>query len=134
LSLLIFFLAVFLVLPESLERIGFVLYTAFCLSIVVGMSYKIVPFLTWFHLNAQGYFSAPLMHEVIHPDYTKKHLWIHLSALLLALCATIWPVLWVFSGTMLALSFLWLALAVYRAWHIYLHIRETEERFDMNSL
>ncbi|WP_456432093.1 hypothetical protein, partial [Nitratifractor sp.] len=51
-------------------------FAAFALSVVFAMGYKIVPFLTWFHLNAQGYLEAPMMHEVVHPRYAMRHLWV----------------------------------------------------------
>ena len=47
------------------------------LSIPFAMFYKIVPFLTWFHLNSQDYIAAPMMHNMIHPKTAMKHLYIH---------------------------------------------------------
>ena len=112
----------------------YTLYAAFALSIVFAMSYKIVPFLTWFHLNAQGYFTAPMMHEVIHPRYAMRHLAIHLTTLFVALVAAFDPRLWPLVGLLLAFSCVWIALAIYRAWHKYLHVQETGERFVMGGV
>ena len=64
---------------EVLKQLSYIFFATFALSIVFAMFYKIVPFLTWFHLNAQGYFTAPMMHEVVHPKTAMKHLYIHLS-------------------------------------------------------
>lgn len=43
----------------------------FILSIMIGMLYKIVPFLVWFHLNAKGYMSIPTMNEMINKKLAK---------------------------------------------------------------
>jgi len=119
--------------PGTLQAIIETLYATFALSILFAMSYKIVPFLTWFHLNAQGYFTAPMMHEVIHPRYAMRHLALHLTTLFSALFSSVDSRLWPLTGLLLVGSFLWLALAIYRAWHLYLDVRENGERIDMGS-
>ncbi len=119
--------------PAELDRLLFGLYGAFALSVVFAMSYKIVPFLSWFHLNAQGYFNAPMMHEVIRPRYAMQHLGIHLATLFVALVAAFDPRLWPLVGAMLTLSFAWIALAIYRAWHLYLEVQRTGERFEFGK-
>ena len=122
-------------LPRSARESLYALYASFALSVLFAMAYKIVPFLTWFHLNAQGYFKAPMMHEVIHPKYAMRHLAIHLSALFTALVAS-WstPALWSVTGALLILSFAWIAIAIYRAWQLYLHVQATEEKFDFGGM
>lgn len=63
-------------------------------SVMVGMLYKIVPFLVWLHLRrlGQGKLHAPNM-KLILPD---RAMWpqvaLHGAALLLLMGATIWPV------------------------------------------
>jgi hypothetical protein len=122
-------------LPPALEESLYALFASFALSVVFAMSYKIVPFLVWFHLNAQGYLSAPMMHEVIHPRSAMRHLALHLTALFAALAAAwLTPGLWHVAGALLLLGFGWLALSIYRAWHLYLHVRATQESFDFGSM
>jgi uncharacterized membrane protein YesL len=75
----------------ALQTLSYIFFTSFALSIVFAMFYKIVPFLTWFHLNSQGYFTAPMMHEVIHPKTAKKHLYIHLSTIVTFILSTFIP-------------------------------------------
>jgi hypothetical protein len=133
LAMLLWMADALLGLPRFLEVSLYTLYVAFALSVVFAMAYKIVPFLTWFHLNAQGYFTAPMMHEVIHPRYAMRHLTIHLAALFSALIAGLTPVLWPVTGALLALSFCWIAVAIYRAWHLYRHIQTTGERFEFGA-
>ncbi len=125
----------FIDLSTPLREMSYALYTSFALSVIFAMSYKIVPFLVWFHLNAQGYFNAPMMHEVIHPDYSMRHLYIHLCTLFVALVAP-WSEfdLWSLVGALLSLSFGFLAFAIYRAWHQYLEVQASGERFEFPNL
>ena len=117
--------------PETVWRLGAVAFVGFVTSILLAMSYKIVPFLTWFHLNAQGYYNAPMMHEVIHPRYALRHLWIHLAALASLTLGIFVPQLLPIAGGLFVLSFGWLFVAIYRAWHLYRAIQATGERFEM---
>lgn len=48
-----------------------ILIGGFILSIMVGMLYKIVPFLVWFHLNGKGYMSIPTINEMINKNLAK---------------------------------------------------------------
>jgi len=112
------------------EPLAAVLFVLFALSVVFAMLYKIVPFLVWFHLNAQGYFTAPMMHEVIHPRTAMRHLWLHLAFTAVALIGLVWPPVWPLAGLVMVLSFGWVALAVYRAYDLYLHTQRTGERFS----
>ena len=125
----------FTTLSTAWSETLYTLYAAFALSVVFAMAYKIVPFLTWFHLNAQGYFNAPMMHEVIHPRYGMRHLAIHLTTLFVALSAAwLTPELWHLTGALLLFSFAWIALAVYRAWHRYLEVQASGEKFEFPSM
>ena len=53
----------FFTLPSNL--FGTLLGLGFIVSLMNGMLYKIIPFLTWFHLNAKGLFDIPTMREMI---------------------------------------------------------------------
>lgn len=108
------------------------LFLFFATSSVLAMVYKIVPFLVWFHLNSQGYFTAPMMHEVIHPTYAKKNLWIHLASLAVGLVSLLFPMLWSLAGALLALSFAWLGAGIYRGWHRYLDVERNGEKFSFD--
>ncbi len=107
---------------------------SFALSIVFAMLHKIVPFLTWFHLNAQGYFTAPMMHEVIHPKTAKKRFWIHLAAIAtLILSLLVEQVIFV-SGALTILSFGWVAWQITHAHLLYRKTEATGEKFDMGNM
>ncbi|MGB5866942.1 MAG: hypothetical protein WBG69_03615 [Arcobacteraceae bacterium] len=53
----------FFTLPANLFAL--IVGLGFIISLMNGMLYKIVPFLTWFHLNAQGMFEIPTIREMI---------------------------------------------------------------------
>ena len=109
-----------------------IFYPAFALSIVFAMFYKIVPFLTWFHLNSQGYFTAPMMHEVIHPKTAMKHLYIHLTTVVTFLLALFFAPLLFVAGLLTILSFGWMLWQIVHAWRLYRHTQKTGEKFEMN--
>ena len=115
-----------------LQRLNYLFFTGFALSIVFAMFYKIVPFLTWFHLNAQGYFTAPMMHEVIHPRTAMKHLYIHLSTLTAFVLSLLFSPLIYLAGVLTLLSFGWIGWQIVHAWKLYLHTQKTGEKFEMN--
>jgi hypothetical protein len=114
-----------------LVSLATILFASFILSVLFAMFYKIVPFLTWFHLNAQGYFTAPMMHEVIHPKTAKKHYYIHLGTLLLFLLSLIFPQAILLAGVGMILSFTWVGYQILHANKLYKHTQETGEKFDM---
>jgi len=115
----------------SLQAINYIFFTGFALSIVFAMFYKIVPFLTWFHLNAQGYFTAPMMHEVIHPKTAMKHLYIHLATLVAFLLSVYSSPAIYLAGSLTLLSFGWMLWQIIHAWRLYVHTQKTGERFEM---
>jgi hypothetical protein len=48
-----------------LESVSLISFGLFVLSIMMGMMGKIVPFLVWFHLNAQGFKDTPMMSSIL---------------------------------------------------------------------
>jgi uncharacterized membrane protein YesL len=115
-----------------IQSLSFIFFASFALSIVFAMFYKIVPFLTWFHLNSQGYFTAPMMHEVIHPKTAMRHLYIHLATLVtFMLSPFISPFIYA-AGVLTLLSFGWMLWQIVHAWKLYVHTQRTGEKFDMN--
>ena len=105
-----------------------ILFASFALSVVFSMFYKIVPFLTWFHLNSQGYFTAPMMHEVIHPKTAKKHFWIHLSSIIsLVISIFIEGVIYI-SAILTIVSFVWVAYNIIYAYKLYKDTQKSSKR------
>ncbi|MDQ5903209.1 MAG: hypothetical protein QG672_798 [Pseudomonadota bacterium] len=63
------------------------------MSVIIGMLYKIVPFLVWLHLQnrGQGKVVAPNMKAVLAEAPMKRHLRAHQASCLLLVVATVWP-------------------------------------------
>ena len=109
-----------------------VLFGAF-MSVIVGMLYKIVPFLIWLHLQNQGQqgrvrVPAPNMKKIIAARDMDRQLLAHFFACALLLLAVAWPAVFVYpAGIALIVANGWLlrnllaALAVHRQ-----HQREIE--------
>jgi len=134
LSMLTIVITLFTANNETVKALSFLFFTFFALSIVFAMFYKIVPFLTWFHLNSQGYFTAPMMHEVIHPKTANKHLYIHLTTLVTFLLSLfITPFIYL-AGLLTILSFGWMTYQIVHAWKLYKHTQETGEKFEMGNM
>jgi len=109
-----------------------ILFSFFALSVVFAMFYKIVPFLTWFHLNSQGYFNAPMMHEIIHPKTAMKHLYLHLASLSMFLLSLGFGALFMVASFMLLLSFSILVWHILYASRCYIKTQQTQEKFTLN--
>ena len=131
LSMLFVGLTLFIKIP-TIEILSYILFASFALSIVFAMFYKIVPFLTWFHLNSQGYFTAPMMHEVIHPKTAKKHLYIHLATVISFIFSIFIPQLIFVAASLTILSFGWMGYQIIHAHLLYKKTQETGEKFNMD--
>lgn len=93
--------------------LGVLFIGGFAVSVVSGMLYKIVPFLAWFHLQAQLQARAgsiPTMKEMIAERWTRWQFRLHLAACALLIGTTLWPPLAIAAGSVLALSALLLGL------------------------
>lgn len=60
------------------------------LSLISGMLYKIIPFLVWFHLNAQGK-NPPVMRELLPDRLTRKQLYLHFGVVLFLGISILFP-------------------------------------------
>ena len=78
-------------LPEAFEVAwGIAFLLGFAVSVVNGMLYKIVPFLAWFHLQAntpRGARHVPNMKELLPEDLARQHGLLHVVAVGLLLMA-----------------------------------------------
>lgn len=95
--------------------LGVLFIGGFAVSVVSSMFYKIVPLLAWFHLQAQLQARAgsiPTMKEMIVERWMRWHFRLHLAACGLLAVATWLPQLAIATGSLLALSalFLWVNL------------------------
>jgi len=83
-----------LIRSERLQIVAALIFIlGFAMSLILGMLYKIVPFLIWFHLFRGGSFlNIPNMKEIIPEPWIWRHLWLHLGTLAVALLAPCWMV------------------------------------------
>jgi len=117
-----------------IQTLSFIFFASFALSIVFAMFYKIVPFLTWFHLNSQGYFTAPMMHEIIHPKTAMKHLYIHVTTIVTFILSIFIPQLIILAGLLTIVSFAWMTYQIVHAHLLYKKTQETGEKFEMGNM
>ena len=126
----------FVILGEFTELalvkpLSYIFFAAFALSIVFAMFYKIVPFLTWFHLSSQGYFKAPMMHEIIHPKTAMKHLYIHVATIVTFILSLFINTFILLAALLMVLSFSWMAYQIIHAHQLYKETQKNGEKFDM---
>ncbi len=119
---------------EIFKPLSYIFFASFALSIVFAMFYKIIPFLTWFHLNSQGYFTAPMMHEIIHPKTAKKHLYIHLATIVTFVLSLFIPFVINLAGVLTILSFSWMAYQLIHANKLYNETQKNGEKFEMGKM
>ena len=117
----------FLYVDKTLIHISYVTFIGFGLSIVLAMVYKIVPFLTWFHLSNQGYMEAPMMHDVIHPKKAKIHFYIHITMIVLWI---VLPQLSVLGSLLIIFSFGWLLYNLIFAMKKYAYTQKHTEKIE----
>jgi predicted ABC-type exoprotein transport system permease subunit len=123
-------LGLFVPLPITLSAAAF---SYFALSAIFAMSYKIVPFLVWFHLNAKGYFDAPMMHEVVDPKYAKLNLYLFTASFLLLLLAPFFPLFWKAGALFWTASFAMLFWAILGGIKKYNFTLKNGTKFDFGA-
>jgi hypothetical protein len=110
-------------LPEAgLMSAGILFLAGFAVSVVNGMLYKIVPFLAWFHLQAQKGLTArglPSMRDYLPERRARGQFRLHLAALACLLAAPFLPAFAVPGGLLLAASAAWLGWNLSRVIRLY---------------
>ena len=108
------------------------LFAFFATSIAIAMSYKIVPFLVWFHLNSKGYFEAPMMHEIVHPKYIRVTFWLYFASFLSFFASFLLPFFLYIGSILFIVTFLLLFISIYNAINRYNYILKYGKRIDFN--
>jgi len=100
-----------------------VIYLAgFVVSVINGMLYKIVPFLTWLHLQGQNKrrFSLPNMKEIIPDRRAHQHLLVYTASVPLLVAAVVMPAWFTYpAAILLALAFVMQAFNIFMAVRLY---------------
>jgi len=110
-----------------------ILIGAFIVSIMIGMLYKTVPFLVWFHLNAKGYMSIPTMNEMINKKLAKAQLILFMLSLLGFMLSFYYASILAPSAISFILSMLILEYNIIAPVLIYMRVIKTKPDFDMSA-
>ncbi len=92
------------------------------MSVIVGMFYKIVPFLVWLHLQnaGRGRLMAPNMKKVLAEKSMEGQMRAHFATLALLVAAVIWPAWLIYpAGFALVLANAWLLRNLFSALGVY---------------
>jgi hypothetical protein len=117
---------------EYVTMVAILLGGGFILSIMMGMLYKIIPFLVWFHLNAMGYMTIPTMNEMINKNLSKAQFILFVASLVGFLFAFYTPWMLKISASSFILSMAILQYNVISPVLIYKKVKKTKPDFDMS--
>lgn len=111
--------------PRGAYWLGVLVLPGVFVSAINGMLYKIVPFLSWLHLQrlAGATMMPPNMRDMISEAATVGQMRLHFAAVAMLLVATFWPAGARLGGLLFALSCLWLARNLVRAVAVYREFR-----------
>ncbi|HPF59558.1 MAG TPA: hypothetical protein P5149_09775 [Candidatus Competibacteraceae bacterium] len=108
--------------PHLEWLIGIMLIFGFAIAVINGMLYKIVPFLAWFHLQAQllGQRKPPNMKRLLPETHIRQQFLAYLTALLLLLTAALYPAWFLYPAALaLGITGAWLGINLFSVWRIY---------------
>jgi len=108
--------------PRNELLLGIVLIFGFAFAVINGMLYKIVPFLAWFHLQAQllGRGKTPNMKRLLPEARIRQQFWAYLAAFGLLLTAVFYPSFFIYPAALaLGITSGWLGVNLWSVWRIY---------------
>ena len=118
---------------QYIVMVGVLIGGGFILSIMLGMLYKIVPFLVWFHLNAEGYMTIPTMNEMINKNLSRAQFVLFIAALIGFVFAFYMPMVLFPSAVAFIVSMMLLEYNVLAPVWIYIQTKKRKPDFDMSS-
>ena len=112
--------------PRAPLWLGVLILPGLFLSVIMGMLYKIMPFLNWLHLQRQGgsAMPPPNMKQMIPEAAMHGQMQLHFTALGLLLAAVLWPPLAQAAGLAFSVSCLWLEWNLLGAARVYARFRD----------
>ena len=108
--------------PQPEWLLGVLAIFGFAVAVINGMLYKIVPFLSWFHLQAQLFqrTKIPNMKQLLPDVAIRRQWWSYLAALLLLLAAVMEPRVFGYPAALaVGVSGGWLGINLLRVYRIY---------------
>ena len=115
---------------EYVSMVSILIGGGFILSIMIGMLYKIVPFLVWFHLNSMGYMSIPTMNEMINKKSSKIQFYLFIVSLVGFMFSYYFPSILPIFAVIFTLSMLILEYNIIQPVLIYTKTIKTKPDFD----
>ena len=119
---------------EVTSYIAVVIGGGFVMGVMIGMLYKIIPFLVWFHLNGMGYMSIPSMGEMINKKMALVQFWLFLATLGLFTLSFWLPILIQLGAITLLISMVLLEVNLITAYRNYGETRKRKPDFDMSMM
>jgi len=117
---------------EYIVMVAILIGGGFILSIMMGMLYKIVPFLVWFHLNAMGYMGIPTMVEMIDKRLAKIQFLLFLASIIGFIFSFYYADILKPSALSFILSMVILQYNVMQPIQLYTKTKKTKPDFDMS--
>ena len=114
--------------PQTDLMLGVLLIFGFAVAVINSMLYKIVPFLAWFHLQAEllGRAKVPNMKQLLPDAKIQRQGWAYLAALLLLLAAGFYPTVFVYPAALaLGITGAWLGINLARVGQTYYRLLQT---------
>ena len=118
---------------EMIVPVSVLIGGGFIISVMIGMLYKIIPFLVWFHLNAKGYMNIPTMNEMIDKRYAKIQYFLYILSLIGFTLSYFYTDFLELSSLTFILSMILLEYNVINPVLIYFKIMKTKPDFDMSA-
>ncbi len=115
--------------PQVEVLLGILSIFGFAVAVINGMLYKIVPFLAWFHLQAQLFqrVKVPNMKQLLPDACIRQQWWSYLAALLLLLAAAVRPQMFTYPAALaVGMTGGWLGINLLRVCRIYYRVSRGE--------
>ena len=118
---------------EYIIMVAILIGGGFLLSILIGMLYKIVPFLVWFHLNSMGYMSIPTINEMIDKRLAKAQFFFFLFAIFGFVLSFYMKSFITISAISFIVSMFLLEYNIITPVKLYIATKKTKPDFDMSA-
>jgi len=123
-----------LIEQEMTSYLAVIIGGGFVMSVMIGMLYKIIPFLVWFHLNGMGYMSIPSMGEMVHKKMALVQFLLFVLTLALFVAVYFIPILMKVGAITLLTSMVLLEINLVTAYKNYGETCKRKPDFDMSMM